>query len=652
MSRDELNDMEQLDRLGEELALAGHRARIVSAQHERPDPAFAARLRAELLHEFEARASGSLAPALDAAPQEPARRGGFIARLLPARPSPLSDDGELEVIAATAAPGDAVRRPHNVQLPGPGADDAEGDNDGRPTALRPSVSWRNPARLQRWAAVGAAAAIFAAAFLYGSNYLWPAVKPTATAGEAVGATLVRGGTTSALTAGSELREGDEIRVADEGRAYVTIGSSQVRLAGGADVRLERLDPNHVLLNQLAGRVYHRAVVPAGGDYRVETAMVTWTAGGGAFDLNRHEASGGVGEEVVGLLLQNGLSILPAKLDLQQGVSVTILLGVGGAPTGSPVVGPISAEALASLWLVENAYLDAHLGLPLGLLADVVSPAPSASPTEATATEEPTEAVTEPPTAAPTPTRRITPKPTPRPTPKPTPDYTSLGAIGVTDKGGGMYTLTWKAYAGPIGISYYKICGTTTASGDFGYVEGKYDWCNPVNPPTHSWTGTIDPGVWRIKVEAVYYTSGGAVSVGDAGVAIPNTGTTVHAAAWTSILSLEVTATPAPTASLPPVGSLGSINLTYNSENDTYTFDWNAYGGGWTLDAYKFVYSASGTPTFGQAGTDLIAAVSAGSASWTSEVGWVPANGKYRVQAVGSPYDEFYVFANSNVLNYP
>ena len=49
MSRDELSDMEQLDGLTVELAEAGRIARVATAHREQPDPAFAGRLRAELL---------------------------------------------------------------------------------------------------------------------------------------------------------------------------------------------------------------------------------------------------------------------------------------------------------------------------------------------------------------------------------------------------------------------------------------------------------------------------------------------------------------------------------------------------------------------------------------------------------------------------
>ena len=52
MSPSDLSEMEQLDALAAELAEAGHLARVAAAHHERPEPAFAVRLRAELLREL------------------------------------------------------------------------------------------------------------------------------------------------------------------------------------------------------------------------------------------------------------------------------------------------------------------------------------------------------------------------------------------------------------------------------------------------------------------------------------------------------------------------------------------------------------------------------------------------------------------------
>jgi hypothetical protein len=88
-----------------------------------------------------------------------------------------------------------------------------------------------------------------------------------------------------------------------------------------------------------------------------------------------------------------------------------------------------------------------------------------------------------------------------PTPPPENPY-NLGPITAKKNANGTYTLTWAAYKGSIDFSYYKLSGTTK-SGAFGYCEGTGYWA-VIEPGQHSWTGYIEPGSWRIKVEAVYY----------------------------------------------------------------------------------------------------------------------------------------------------
>jgi hypothetical protein len=55
MSPSDLSEMEELDALAAELAEAGHVARVAAAHRERPEPAFAMRLRAELVRELPVR---------------------------------------------------------------------------------------------------------------------------------------------------------------------------------------------------------------------------------------------------------------------------------------------------------------------------------------------------------------------------------------------------------------------------------------------------------------------------------------------------------------------------------------------------------------------------------------------------------------------
>ena len=643
MSPEKRTDLEQLDELARQLARAGRAARVASTAAERPDVAFTARLRSQLLCDLARSSVRSSAAARAATSSKRDLRRGLLARLLPPAPAAPDEEAELEVIAATPAPADLSRRPRPAGLEMPLGDAAPCEDEGKPTALRPSISWRS-ARLspRRLATAGLAAAVIVGAFFYGTNVLWPAIKYSATADEAVGAIVVHGGSTTALEAGRELREGDEVKVNAGGHVYLTIGSSHVRLDAGADVRLDRLDPAHILLDQIAGHVYHRAAVSGGGDYRVETASVTWAAGQNAFDLDRHATSAS-GEEVVGLALVNGIAIQsPAfSLALQQGGSATIELGADGKIAGTPVTGPISTDSLASTWMKGMAALDAGLGFPLGELADLVSPGPSASPSPAPTSKPTVRPTPTRPSFGPTPTERATPKPTPRPTPKPTPrptprptpNYWNLGAISHKLNGDGTYTLSWKKYAGPTSIDHYLISFTLPAADVIG---GAQPACDPFTrtSSTNSWTGYIEPATWNIKVQAIHGSD--------------------QVVASTRVLTLDVTSpTPEPTPqpTLPPVGSLGGLSL-YDNGDSTYTITWAAYSGGWDFDAYKLVFSASGTPNYGSPGTDLIAVISTGSTEWISPSGWTPENGYYRVQAIGYPFGSYHVFANSATYTYP
>jgi hypothetical protein len=114
----------------------------------------------------------------------------------------------------------------------------------------------------------------------------------------------------------------------------------------------------------------------------------------------------------------------------------------------------------------------------------------------------------------------------------------LGPITAKKNADGTYTLTWAPYEGKIDFSYYKLSGTT-GDGAFGYCEGTGYWA-VVEPGQHSWTGHIESGAWRIKVEAVYYPDGCAK------------------AAETRVLEMTVAAapTPAPQAITLEAGAVG------------------------------------------------------------------------------------------------
>jgi hypothetical protein len=625
--RNEMNDLEQLDGLSRELADAGRLARVTSAPVERPNPAFAMRLRSELLRQLPSAQAAEIVPnrgdstaPLDVVPLPPARPVGATSHAI--------DRCDADRPFGTGEPA-AARASRDI------AEDEADADPGRVTRLRPSVRWRMPVRVMpsRYFAAGLAACLAIGGLIAAGGFFAP-TEATAIADQATSATIVRAGSSAALVSGTTLREGDEIRVGPGGSAALTLGGSHVRLAAGADLVLTELDANHTAVNQIAGRVYHRVAVPAGGDYTVTTATVTWQAHGTAFDIDRHPTP--AGEEVRGLALLDGLDVSGPNLrdTLEQGTSATIELS-GGAVAGSPVIEPIAATSLLDAWLRSNAELDARLGLPLGLLAGLVSPEPT-STHEATAapTEAPTDTVTAPPTATSNPTDgpsarpSATPRPTARPTPRPT-ARPGLGNIAAVHNSDGTYTLSWSGYTGPIAIDYYKICFTDTASGPFGYVEGIGN-CTPVTDPT--WTDSLTPAHWRVKVEAIYYPGGVATSVAE-----------------TAILKLTVTAS---TATLPPPQTL-SIHVTDNGDG-TWTFSWSAYTGGQAFDYYKLVftepYSSGADPSYLN-GASYWAALSPGTTSVTLTEGdgqFVAGDYAFRVEAVGYPGGTGYDYAKSGV----
>jgi hypothetical protein len=666
MSPSEMTELAQLDALAAELAEAGRLTRVASANRERPEPSFAVRLRVELLSQIPARAESAGAPlAEDAArrpmppvrpldaPERPLDRrhanrpfGGPDRRWadVPANPNRIQP----AVRARAAAPdGAAVNRdgqrsaatgtafgPRRAQagfgsLPDvdPGQDF---DGTGGETALKPSMRWHIPTRIvpSRWIAAGLAASVALASLLYGSGILWP-VRSVATTDEAVGATLVRGGASMALMSGTELREGDEIKVVDGGRATLQIGGSYVRMAGGADVRFASLDPNHVALGQIAGRVYYRVAVPAGGDYQVTTASVTWKAHGTAFDLDRHSTAGG-GEEVRGLALFDGIDVHGPQLQatLAEGTSATVVLAPDGTPSGSPVIEPITAVTLADAWLLGNANLDSRLGLPLGQLASVVTPTPRATSTADTAIvipDEPTDAptATAEPTAtpAPIPTRA----PTARPTPKPTPTGpANLGQLTITRNGDGSYSFVWPKYTGS-GFLYYKLVYAPWGQTP-NYPASPYWACNTA-ATDNTWTGSIEVGDYAVRLQVVDESGG-----------------TTIIRAQTNVVRLTVTVPP----SLPPTVNLGALGVTDNGDG-TYTFSWTAYTGG-PFNYYKLVYetTASGkTPSY-PGGSPYWAVPGTGDTS----AGPIPiSSGDYqvRIQAIGYP-NGAYAYGQTTVLH--
>ena len=313
----------------------------------------------------------------------------------------------------------------------------------RPAAVVPHLASRHPTAFPAswWSITAAAAALVVALVGLNANMFLP-VPAASRVTNAVGAELIRQGETTALSVGTELQAGDEVRVSSDGSAALQIGESRVRLAGSTDLRLTSLDRANIALEQVQGRAWHRVVMPADGHYVVTTAGVSWTASGTAFDLERTTS---VSADTV-----HALSVQHAVVASGNGLLVTVAEGhgatvlLGDRPSiETSVIDP--AVAAADPWIRANAVADAAAGLSVGMLAGLTLAIATAAPTgttepAATTSPSPTDVVeaTAPPVATPSPT----PHPTPRPTPKPTPGPT-LGSMGLTAGAcpGGV-TLDW------------------------------------------------------------------------------------------------------------------------------------------------------------------------------------------------------------------
>jgi hypothetical protein len=287
-----------------------------------------------------------------------------------------------------------------------------------------------------------------------------AVIPANRVGEASDATLIRTGGSQPLETGGVLNAGDEIRVAADGHATLVLGSSQARLAGGADLRVNILSSSNVQLALLTGRAYNRVVLPAGGTYTVVTGPYSWTAAGTAFDVQRTPAPSG-GELVVALALEHALTIDGPETQQQvpEGSSASVLFG---NPTSTGVtVGPIPTTDFSDPWLINNAKTDESEAYPIGALAGVAlapngtpvaSPSPSASPSDSPTNSPSLEpSPSDSPSPSPSPTPGLTPNPAPSDSPSPSPSPSapprSAFSMATTSCPGGV-VLSWSKYTGP------------------------------------------------------------------------------------------------------------------------------------------------------------------------------------------------------------
>ncbi|MGH2464056.1 MAG: hypothetical protein ACRDGI_01200, partial [Candidatus Limnocylindrales bacterium] len=341
----------------------------------------------------------------------------------------------------------------------------------------PPMTRRRTPSLRLFLLIGVCLALIAAAaFAVSAGVLGSAA--TNRAGEAAGATLVRAGGSQALVAGTALAAGDEVKVASGGGATLLLGSSQARLAGGADVKITTLSGSTVQLALLAGRAYNRVVLPTGGAYSVVTGPYTWTATGTAFDVSRGPDPVG-GEQVTLLALEHAIAATGPSTNRQipEGSSVSVVFG---SPSSDEiVVGSIPPSVFLDPWLIANAKTDESLGYPIGALAGVAL-APNGTPTVSpTATDQPTTAPTDSPlaspnpsdgpgngpspstspTATPTPTAHptATPTPTASPSPSPSPTATAQPTLSLSPNScSGGVILSWSKYGGAGFVKYVVL----------------------------------------------------------------------------------------------------------------------------------------------------------------------------------------------------
>lgn len=402
-----------------ELSAAGARARRMTTAA--PAPAFAASLRERLL--------ASHGAAVEVAPPHPVDRAAVAL--------PLASDVPSASGGSSSSRARGLDDPRLGPLPtGPVAH--------APAPLTARTSLRTPTILPapRWTILAAAAALILAVVGLNGNLLFPA-PPERRVVAAAGAQLIRAGEATELAAGARLEAGDEIRVSADGSAAVQLGESRIRLAGGSDIRLTTVERGRIAVDQVAGRAWHRVVLPDGGRYVVTTGEVTWTAVGTAFDLER-TGSGATGGDLVRELSVEHAVVAEGpglRVSVDEGHGATVRLGP--SPTIETVVVGV-ATAAADPWIRSNAAADDADGWPLGMLAGLdlavatveptsnVTPRPTGTPAP-TATPALTAEPTAVPTAAPTP--KPTPRPTVKPTPTPAPTFGSMSISALACPGG-------------------------------------------------------------------------------------------------------------------------------------------------------------------------------------------------------------------------
>jgi hypothetical protein len=531
-----------------------------------------------------------------------------------------------------------------------------GDLVAPPVAtVMPAAARTAPGRIlpaPRWTALAAAAVLLLSVIGLNASLLKPQV-PAAHASAVSGATLVRDGMASSLADGTVLRVGDEVRVQPDGRATISIGASEARLAGGADLRIDLVSADRIVVDQIAGRVYHRVVVDAGRTYTVQTATLDWIARGTAFDLDRQSAAGG--GRLILTAVQHDVRVsgpaVKARIDeRQQGVAT-----LGDAPAVS--IGEAPASTLRDPWLLANARLDLALGYPLGifdgvdLAASNSSAVPASTPSARPSPADPSPAAMPsvvptagPPSPTPTPapsttTGPRTPRPTPRPTPTPSPNPTSKPTPTPSSKPtptleplsfaasacpGGV-VLDWASFTGA-GFDHYLILRSTSASIPAAYPP--QDGARAVGS-----TYTTD----RSRTEGYDRIDRGAATLRYRAIAFDHRNKPLAASAVETVRTK-------------PVKRLGT--LAVDSAESSTRFDWTPFAGqAGCFTTYTLFYSAT-DPTPGHNGGDPIAWSGTNQDVGTAFVeGLVPGTYWFRLQVIRTTSLGKFVVAQSSVVKY-
>ncbi|HET7030320.1 MAG TPA: hypothetical protein VFI34_07400 [Candidatus Limnocylindrales bacterium] len=217
----------------------------------------------------------------------------------------------------------------------------------------------------RWTALTAASILAFAAIGMTTPPVAPAAPQAHLVG-VVGVTLTHAGHAGAARIGSPVVRDDRVSVAAGGAATLVIGPSEIRLAGGASIEIERIDPDEVAIIQRAGRAWYRVAPATAGSFTVRAATVSWTTGAAAFDLAR-VALGGGRERLTTVAIEGSLRFdgpdLAGSLAEGRRASVTV-----GDELPDIAIGDVTRVDLADPWLVENARLDAEGGRPLGIFS--------------------------------------------------------------------------------------------------------------------------------------------------------------------------------------------------------------------------------------------------------------------------------------------